>query len=235
MSRKIKILISILLLLVVAIAAYFLATKKSFDIAFVASKNQGVIIYKLEYLDKSDITTLLPTEMTIHFKKNNMHQKVVGWSNIFSLEGIRNVDKKRSSALFKVLGKKFVYTENNLDQVVFGYDPYKGMKLVPTNETKTIAGYLCKKVKVTFPNKDFEDFDIYYTNKIKLDKPNWNNPFYQIDGVLMEYQIVMFGIRTKIVADSIAFIKVDDSEFEIPIDYKKVTKEEIEEEINKLL
>ncbi len=164
-----------------------------------------------------------------------MHQKVVGWSNIFSLEGIRNVKDKTCSALFKVLGKRFVFTEHELKQVVFGYDPYEGMKLVPTNETKKIAGYLCKKVKVTFPDKKYEDFDIYYTNEIKIDKPNWNNPFYQIDGVLMEYQIVMFGIRTKIVADSVAFIKVDDSEFEVPVDYKEVTKEAMEEEINKLL
>ena len=236
MSRKTKIsLISAIVIVVAAIAAYFLFTGKSINIAFSSSKSEGVITYKLEYLDDNDIITLLPTEMTIAFKHNNMHQKVVGWSNIFSLEGIRNVKDKTSSALFKVLGKRFVFTEHELKQVVFGYDPYDGMKLVPTKETKEIAGYKCKKVKVTFPEKNFEDFDIYYTNEIKIDKPNWNNPFYQIDGVLMEYQIVMFGIRTKIVADSVAFIKVDDSEFEVPVDYKEVTKEAMEEEINKLL
>ena len=236
MSRKTKIsLISAIVIVVAAIAAYFLFTGKSINIAFSSSKSEGVITYKLEYLDDNDIITLLPTEMTIAFKHNNMHQKVVGWSNIFSLEGIRNVKDKTSSAFFKVLGKRFVFTEHELKQVVFGYDPYDGMKLVPTNETKEIAGYKCKKVKVTFPEKNFEDFDIYYTNEIKIDKPNWNNPFYQIDGVLMEYQIVMFGIRTKIVADSVAFIKVDDSEFEVPVDYKEVTKEAMEEEINKLL
>ena len=234
MSRKTKIWIIVFFVVIgLGVAVYFLFSGKSFVLS--TTGREGVITYKLEYLEQNDITTLLPTEMTVTFKNDNMHQKVVGWSNIFSLEGIRNMKEKSCSALFKVLGKRFVYTKKELGQVVFGYDPYNGMKLVETNETKKIAGFDCKKVKVEFPDKSYEDFEIYYTDKIKLDKPNWNNPFYQINGVLMEYQIEMFGIKTKITADTVQFIKVEDSEFEVPVDYKQVTKEELEEEINKLL
>jgi hypothetical protein len=233
LSRKSKILILVVVVLGFGVAAYFLFKGNSFVLS--NTKKEGIITYKLEYLEENDITTLLPTEMTITFKNDNMHQKVVGWSNIFSLEGIRNMKEQSCSALFKVLGKRYVYTKKELGQVVFGYDPYKGMKLVKTNETKKIAGFDCKKVKIEFPDNSHDNFDIYYTNEIKINTPNWNNPFYQIDGVLMEYQIDMFGIKTKIVADTVQFIKVDDSEFDVPVDYKQVSKEELEEEINKLL
>jgi len=233
--HKIKDLSLLFIILLFDIGAYIYFGGSNFIIRLSGSKSEGEIIYKLKYLDNNDITTLLPTEMTIKFKHNNMHQKVVGWSNIFSLESIRNVKEGNCAALFKVLGKKYVAVINNLNQVIFGYDPYKGMLLQETNETKQIAGFNCKKVKVIFPEEPGKNFDIYYTNDIKIDKPNWANPFYNINGVLMEYQINMFGIRTKIVADSVAFIQVDDSEFEIPVDYQKISKEELEEEINKLL
>jgi len=233
LTSKKKILLLIIIVIAASVTTYFIFSGKSFTLS--NTKKEGLITYKLKYLENNDITTLLPTEMTIAFKDDNMHQKVVGWSNIFSLEGIRNVKDKTCSALFKVLGKRFVYTSHSLGQVVFGFDPYNGMKLVKTNETKTIAGFNCKKVKVEFPDKSREDFYIYYTDEIKLKNPNWNNPFYDIKGVLMEYQIEMFGIKTQIVADTVQFIKVDDNEFDIPVDYKQVTKEELEDEINKLL
>ena len=97
---------------------------------------------------------------------------------------------------------------------------------------KEIAGYVCKKAKVTW---DDLSFDVFYTDEIKITDPNWNNPFNEIDGVLLQYQFDMFGIKTKITAETVEKIDVEDETFDIPADYKTVTKAEMEDVINQLM
>ncbi|HIE16496.1 MAG TPA: hypothetical protein EYP69_06195 [Bacteroidales bacterium] len=204
---------------------------------FHSKPSEGIIHYNLEYLqseEENPIVSLLPTEMDIEFKNNFTHQKVEGWMGIFYMGGIFNPKAYRKTALLKIMGQKYQYFEDADKQVDFGFDPYDGMKLEETKETKIIAGMLCKKVKVIFPDTS-ENFDIYYTNEIEIKNANWNNPFHSINGVLLDYQIKMFGIKTHIIATSIEFVEVPDETFSIPDGYKEVSKEEMEEVINKLM
>jgi hypothetical protein len=119
--------------------------------------------------------------------------------------------------------------------VKFGYASYPKMVFEKTNEKKIIGGLPCYKVRVKFPNHEMKDFDLYYTKKIRLKNPNWNNPFKEIDGVLMDYEISIFGIPTHVSAENVEFIKIDDSEFELPTDFKVVTQKEMEETIDELI
>ncbi len=48
-----------------------------------------------------------------------------------------------------------------------------------------------------------------------------------IDGVLMEYKIKKFGLEMKFTAKSVAKQEIEDSEFELPKDYKKITEAEM--------
>ena len=45
----------------------------------------------------------------------------------------------------------------------------------------------------------------------------------------------MFGIKTRIVATSVEYIEIPDEDFAIPDGFKEVSKEEMEEVINKLM
>ena len=76
---------------------------------------------------------------------------------------------------------------------------------------------------------------MYYTEDLKIKDANWNTPFKDVKGVLMEYQICMFGINTKIVSQEIEKIKVDDSEFNIPDGYTSVDKKKIENTVAKFM
>ncbi len=204
---------------------------------FNSKSSEGVIHYELVYLqseDENPIISLLPTEMDVEFKDDNTHQKVEGWMGIFYMGGIYNAKTNRKTALLKIMGQKYQHFEDGNKQVDFGFDPYEGMKLKETNEEKVVAGIKCKKVHVSFPDKD-EDFDIYYTNDIEMTNPNWNNPFHSIKGVLLEYQIKMFGIKTRITAKSVEYIEIPDEDFAIPDGFKEVSREEMEEVINKLM
>ncbi len=204
---------------------------------FHSKSSEGIIHYKLQYFqneDENPVISVLPTEMDIEFKNNFTHQKVEGWLDVFYMGGIYNPETKRKTALLKIMGKKYQHFEDGDKQVNFGFDPYNDMKLEETNETKKIAGIKCKKIHVSFPDTS-KDFDIYYTDAIKIKNPNWNNPFHNVKGVLLDYQISMFGIKTHIVADSVEYIEVPDEDFVIPDGFKEVSKEEMEKVINKLI
>jgi GLPGLI family protein len=201
---------------------------------FSGKLKEGIIKYKLEYFDNPEnmaIISVLPTEMEVKFKPNHYLQSVDGWMGIFRMAGYNNMDKNQKTALLKMMNKKYIYQVTG-ETGGFGFDPMAGKKLEFTNETKEIAGYKCKKVKVTWKDKKF---DIYYTTKIKIEDPNWNNPFPEIDGVLMEYQISMFGINTKITATQVTKQNIPDEDFIVPAGYKNVSKKEMEDVINKLM
>ena len=219
------------LLIIISILTFFVACDSSI---FSGKLNEGVIEYNLEYLDDSNekpIISLLPTEMKIQFKKGYYMQSVEGWMGIFRMAGVNNVEKKKKSALLKIMNKKYLYqVDGNSDG--FGFNPMKDKKIEFTEETKEIAGYKCKKANVTWSDYSFI---VYYTDEISIDEPNWNNPFPEIEGVLLEYQYEMFDIKTKVTATSVKKEEVEDSVFEIPEGYKNVSKKEMEDVINDLM
>lgn len=217
--------------LFIIIVLFFFSCDSSF---FSGKLKEGVIIYDLEYLeDENDkpIIDLLPSEMTIQFKKGYSLQVVEGWMGIFRIAGIRHIKENSKTALLKIMADKYIYTVEGSGEA-FGFNPMKGKKITYKKETKLIAGYTCKKATVTWNNKIF---DVFYTNEIKINDPNWNNPYPEIDGILLEYQIDMFGIRTQITAKTVEEKDVEVEVFDIPADYKKVSKKEMEDVINKLM
>ncbi len=101
------------------------------------------------------------------------------------------------------------------------------MNLIQTNETKVIAGYTCKKMKVIPLDKKTAPFDIYYTDELDIKDPNFTTPFYKIPGVLMEYQLEKFGLEIKFTAKSVKQVPVDDKCFHVPHEYRKVSEKEM--------
>jgi GLPGLI family protein len=199
--------------------------------------NEGTINYNLEYSGNEKempILSVMPTTMTVKFNKHHAIQKVEGWLGLFSLIGIADLDKGKNYAILKVLEKRYLYEKKPNDSA-FGFKDFPNMKIKYLNETKMIAGYKCKKALILIPGSKIDSINVYFTDKIKIKDPNWTNPFKQINGVLLEFQMDMFNIRTKITATSVVPAKVPDSEFNIPEDCKKVSKFEIEKVIKDLM
>ena len=200
----------------------------------VSHGKEGVIHYELKYLDDENanpIITFLPNTMTYEFKNGKTIQKVEGWGGVFKMVGISNSQNDSVVALMKILGDKFLY-RCKLGDDSFGYDPLDGLTIKYVDGTKMIAGYKCKKAIATHQGKEYE---LYYTEDIKIKDANWNTPYKNVKGVLMEYQISMFNIKTKITATEVEKIKVDDSEFDIPTDYTCVDKKKIEDTVYKFM
>jgi GLPGLI family protein len=200
----------------------------------VAKGKEGVLHFELTYLDGENanpVITFLPNNMTYKFKNNKSVQRVEGWGGVFKMVGISDSKKDSVTALLKILGEKYKY-QCKLGDDSFGYAPLDGIKIEYVEGTKEIAGFACKKAIGKYKDQEYE---LYYTNDIKIKNANWNTPFKGIDGVLLEYKVSMFNINTLIRATELERIKVDESEFDIPEGYTSVDKKKIEESVFKYM
>ena len=181
--------------------------------------DEGQITYNITYFqsdDENPLVSLLPTTMVIKFKDNSSIGIIEGWMGLFKSSYISNFKKKTNTSTFKVMDKKLAF-ETKFDEENFGFDPFPSLKIEHTTDEKMISGYKCKRAIATVGEEKKDTFSIYYTDDIKINNPNWNTPFKEIAGVLMEFQAGMRGVQMKCVACKVEDLEIKDEEFEIPL------------------
>ncbi|HOU99002.1 MAG TPA: hypothetical protein PLP65_09170 [Bacteroidales bacterium] len=225
-----------LLKYLIPVGAYLIFHSCSVD-SFSGKLSEGTIEYDMIYLQdekENPLISLLPTTMTLKIKENNSIQKIEGWMGVFQMAGIAKRDDNYKAAYLKIMGEKYVF-ETTMDGPSFGFDEYKNMKLEPCDSVKTIAGYKCKAYNVFLNDSAKAAFTIYYTDEIHLDNPNCNNPFQQVKGVLLDYQMNFQKIPVHIQAKKVIKEDIADDEFIVPDGFQKVSKDKIQEVINNLM
>ncbi len=188
--------------------------------------DEGTIEFTATVVDQANpMAGLAPSKMIIKFKNNKSCAEMSAGMGLFSTSFISDPEKKTLTQLVKLLNKKLSLV---LDAAAIEKEnaAYK-FDLTPLKEVKMIAGYKCQSAHVKM-HDDFEtEFDIFYTNELKIDNPNFANPFHMIDGVLMEYQMKKFGLEMKFTAKTVKKEDIDDSVFELPAEYKPISAEEM--------
>ncbi|CAN5368401.1 hypothetical protein BH10BAC1_BH10BAC1_09020 [soil metagenome] len=188
--------------------------------------DEGVIEYTASVVDQANpMATLAPSKMIIKFKNNKSCAEMSAGMGLFTTSFISDPEKKTLTQLVKLLNKKMSLIQNEA-AIKKENDAYK-FELTPLKTTKIIAGYKCQSAHVKMHDDLETEFDIFYTNELSIENPNFANPFHMIDGVLMEYQMKKFGLEMKFTAKTIKKEDIDDSEFELPDDYKPISAEEM--------
>ncbi len=108
------------------------------------------------------------------------------------------------------------------------------------DETKTVAGYKCKKAEITFKDEtgNKQTSTIWYTEDIlnHMGASTSNNQYKDIKGMPLEYEMnADRGTKMKMTAKTVSKETVPDSKFEIPADYKETTMEELQKEMIKMM
>ena len=204
---------------------------------FSGKLSEGTIEYDIVYLqDEKDnpLISLLPVVMTLKFKDDLSIQKIEGWMGIFQMAGIADRGNNKRDAILKIMNEKYYY-ETTMDGPPFGFDEMPGIRVVPSDSTKTIAGYLCKCSNIYIGDSIDPVFSVYYTNEIQLSNPNCNNPFNMIDGVLLEFQMSFQKIPMRLTARKVTKEEIPDEEFVIPEGFSKVSKDKMQETISNLM
>ncbi|MFT4980441.1 MAG: GLPGLI family protein, partial [Bacteroidia bacterium] len=192
--------------------------------------SEGKIVYTLSYPQFDDdniFTSMFPSEMTFKFKDNNTRNELKTNLAIFSTSLLANNKDKKVTHLVKIADK---YSGLEMDSMEimeeYGRKP-DGMKITPSDKTKEIAGYNCNHAYVTFENDASKNFDVYYTNDIEIQDPNWCTPFHEIKGVLMEAKVNKFSIDMHIIANAVVEEEYPNEDFQITNEYEPITVAEM--------
>lgn len=197
----------------------------------------GKIEYRITYLENNLTTispTMLPKKMKLEFNQDYSTNVIEGFMGVFKLNNVTYFKHKRCSTLLEVLNKNYVYLGKRGDEMCC-FESMDDMSVDYTNETKNIAGLNCRKAVVTMRHTD-EKFDIYYTNEINLSNPNVSNPYKKINGVLIDFQLSLSGLKMKFTAENFEGLMNNSmKEPAFPKNSNKVTRDQMAHIISRLM
>ena len=210
------------------------------DTPFKSDKiSEGYIEYDVQYLgDSIDtfIQSFLPDKMKIKFKDHNTQNKLKCMSGLFTITNIKKYKEETNITLVNFIDKKYKYIESNKDPSLF-FQQRPNITIKHTDSTKQIAGYTCKEAKISYPTKKLNNkkqFSVYYTNKIDIKGFNKQTPFESIDGVLLEFQLLFYGMPMEFRATKVGKKKIPSAEFEVSKNYKRINRKTMKEIIELL-
>lgn len=194
---------------------------------------EGIISFKITYpsnkLTESQIA-LFPKALTVMIKGVKSRTDILtgGGSRV----EITDHELKTKIKLLNMMGQKFAisYTSEDIAKEIAKEPP---VKVELTNETKNIAGYICKNAVITVNDKSGKyTINVYYTPELGGKQANFDKGIYKdIEGVLMEFSMKTPEMVMRFAAVSVEKKPVALKEFEIPADYTKISKDELKGKI----
>lgn len=190
----------------------------------------GTVIYDVTV--EGDIPeqakAMMPTEMKSKFASDK--QSMVMNFGMMEQKTIYDATKQEANVLMNVMGQKLLI-KNNVTQIEDARKKEgETLGVKTTDETATIAGFLCKKAVVSKKGKDGTtiNIDVFYTEDLDVSRFKFSNSFPEISGLPLEFTMKNGPMSFKMKARSIKKETVSESEFTIPTDYKQVTMEELQ-------
>lgn len=194
------------------------AQKKSSDFV-------GSISYSVTTQGEVDaqVAAQLPTEIIMYYNgaKTRIEQKTSMGSAII----ISNAETKEQVVLIDMMGQKMAL-KSTKEETESSIAEIPKAEVVVGTETKTIAGYNCKKADFT---QDGKTSTIWTTDDIKLSNVNWQTPYKDVNGVMLEYsqKTGQDGeITMLITAKEVKKEKVKDAMFTVPTGYQEMSMTE---------
>ena len=200
------------------------------------SVEEGKILYKITYpagFEDKWMERLMPKEMNFYFNPDFVKTEMIFGLGMIQINYLADNQNKTLNELLKFMKKKsFAYRDSISINDFLQTLPKHNIQFLP--DTLTIAGFLCKKAIVQVEDSVPYTFDCWYTNQIKINKPNWCTPFKEIDGVLMQYQVKRFNILMEFKAQNVEMLKQEKEVFTVPENYITVTPEEMQRSLAEL-
>lgn len=203
------------------------------NILFNQGVKEGVIHYRIEYPSISEdnyMLDLMPKVMTTTFSKGEFRSDISAGMGLFRTSIICNKSQEKLVHSVKLLNKKYASSLSQADIVKIN-PHFNEFEITKTEQTKMVGGYECKEAIVEMKGDSSWQFRLYYTNQIKIKQPNRHSPFHEIDGVLMEYEMINYNTHMRFVAEKVEEIKVDQAILKLEEDYEIVSPDKLNGEI----
>jgi hypothetical protein len=196
--------------------------------------DEGEIHYNINYFgDLAIPKEVLPQNLILSFKKDKILFEISGIGNS-GIINLANPEKGIYDTYFSFFTRRYFYSAEQ-GELSPGFEPMKDMILKKTSKTSVICGFNCKNAEVVFPSDRNKIYNIWYTTEIKAKNPNAATPFYDIDGVLMEFFFLIGPTELHFNAETVYKKEIPDMTFERRDDFVKVSIEHISSFINKMI
>ena len=199
-------------------------------------KNEGIIIYDVTfpYEPHSIRLELYPKEMTFEFSKGLVKASLSSSFGVVSTEIIINNEDKEYSQVLKTFGDQYIM---NLDANSIHTWISKNIpdRIESTNDTLTIAGYLCNKSIAYYNNDSLPPIQLYHTKELHIDYSNWWNQYDEVDGFLLGYELEQYGKRMRLTAREITYREIAPEVFSPPSGATETDAQGMTEKIDKLM
>lgn len=184
--------------------------------------SEGTITYDMAIQSGLKGDTLTGCSTTVYLKGSSSRTDMM--SPLGNETNIHDAKTGTAVILKEFSGQKLMITltkENWLAKNKANHD----IKFDLTEETKTIAGFNCKKAIAKMA--DGKTFIVYYAPDMKIANKEYNPTFSALPGLAMEYEIESGKMKMKYTLSKISFDAVQVSKFDFPkTGYRVMTYEE---------
>ncbi len=193
---------------------------------------RGRITYHISYpgsmIDLAELEEL-PGKAEIVTKNNLVRTELTGENISIDQVKIADGENKEVATLLEILREKYVIRKD-YSQIQADLREMPQVELEYTNETKEIEGYTCRKVIARTEDDMGNEYEsvIYYTDEIPGDAFNFDTPYHEIPGLMLEYEMRVgpLNIRYEVQSIRSRWI-VWGRNFRVPRDYQETTYEEL--------
>jgi len=198
--------------------------------------NQGEIHYSIDYIGNLGGVPkeALPRNLIVYFKKDKLLFEMVSPFGNSGILNLSNPEEGIFDTYFSLFTIKFYYAAEE-GELFPGFEGMEGMELKKTSKTAQICGFNCMNAEVTFPADRNRAISVWYTDEIDVKNSNIATPFREIDGVLMDFFFYLGTTEVHFTAENVYSKDISDKTFARRSDFKRVSKDEINNWINKMI
>jgi len=198
--------------------------------------NQGEIHYSIEYGGTlgSVPKEVLPKSLIVYFKKDKLLFEMVSSFGNSGILNLSNPEEGIFDTYFSLFTIKYYYAAAE-GEVFPGFEGMDGMEIKKTSKTTQICGFNCKNAEVTFPSDSSKVMSVWYTDEINVKNSNISTPFKDIDGVLLDFFFYLGTTEVHFTAENVYNKDINDETFTRRNDFKRVSRDEINKFINKMI
>jgi hypothetical protein len=153
-------------------------------------------------------------EFIVVIKNDQIRQEMVSDGGLYNLL-IRKSDE--SATVYSQDGNKKLAKRLDAATIASNNKQFAGAQYTAGTDTKTIAGYPCKQVNITYANGMSNT--IFYTEQLLGSASTINAQFAELHGLPLQYQIAAGRAQVTLVARKVEQVPVDASEFNEPKGY----------------
>jgi len=198
--------------------------------------DQGEIHYNIDYSGTIGGVSveLLPKTLVVSFKDDKILFEMVSPFGNSGILNLANPEKEIFDTYFSLFTIKYYYAAEP-GEMFPGFAAMEDIVVKKTSKTSEICGFHCKNAEVTFTSDKNKVIDIWYTEEINVKNSNASTPFHQIDGVLMSFFFYLGTTELHFTAETVYNKELSDETFERRETFKRVSREDIESLINKMI